>query len=198
MKRLFYLLITIILLNSCTEQSIETFPTFSENGHINVIIEIPSGTNRKVEYDYASKTFAVEEINGKERVIDFLGYPGNYGFVPQTRLTKSKGGDGDAFDAIVIGASLPTSSIIEVIPLGILMLNDNGETDHKLICIPAKVKYQTIKAKTLSDLKFDYPAIPGILEIWFENYKGFGRANTLGWLDEQKAIEEIKKWAKES
>lgn len=65
MKRLFYLLITIVLLNSCAEQSIETFPTFSENGHINVIIEIPSGTNRKVEYDYASKTFAVEELNGK-------------------------------------------------------------------------------------------------------------------------------------
>lgn len=198
MRNLFLFSILIIGLSACKEQNIESFPTFSENGHVNVIIEIPAGTNKKVEYDYASKTFAVEQVNGKERTIDFIGYPGNYGFIPQTRLNKQAGGDGDAFDAVVLGASLPTSTMIEVIPLGVLQLNDNGAIDHKLICIPAKTKYQTIKAKTLSDLKFDYPAIPGILEIWFENYKGFGKASTLGWLDEQKAIEEIKRWMKNS
>lgn len=196
MKSLIYSLLSCILLLSCSQKTIDSFPSFSAQGNINVVVEIPAGTNRKIEYNPERKTFGVEKINGKDRIIDFLGYPGNYGFIPQTKLQKSQGGDGDAFDAIILGSSLPTSTIIEVIPLGILMLNDNGQIDHKLVGIPADIKYQTIKAKTLNDLKFDYPAIPGILEVWFENYKGFGKATCTGWLDEKKAMDEIKKWTK--
>ena len=35
-----------------------------------------------------------------------LGYPGNYGFIPQCDLDKSEGGDGFPLDIIVLGPAV--------------------------------------------------------------------------------------------
>jgi inorganic pyrophosphatase len=83
---------------------------------------------------------------------------------------------------------------MEVKPLAILKLIDDGQDDHKILCIPADKKYQTIKANNFNDLNFDYPAIKNIVQLWFENYKGFGKIKTIDWLDEKHAMDEIKKW----
>ena len=64
--------------------------------YVQVVVEIPAGTNQKIEFDYKDGTFKVDQIDGKDRVIDFLPYPGNYGFVPGTLMDKERGGDGDA------------------------------------------------------------------------------------------------------
>lgn len=32
---------------------------------------------------------------GKPRVVSYLGYPGNYGMIPKTLLSKESAGDGD-------------------------------------------------------------------------------------------------------
>lgn len=198
MRLITALVVTLSFLISCKQQSLESIPTFTEKGTVNVVVEIPNGTNKKLQYDKLEKSFRIEEINGKKRSIDFLSYPGNYGFIPGTKMKKEFGGDGDAFDALILCESLPTSTVMEVIPLGIIQLDDNGEIDYKLVGIPADRNYQTIKARTLSDLQFDYPAIPNILDLWFTNYKGFGKTKVSGWIDEVQAVEEIKKWQTKS
>jgi len=67
-------------------------------GMINAVIEIPSGTVAKWEVEKSNGSLEWEVVNGKNRVVDYLGYPGNYGMIPQTLLPKELGGDGDPLD----------------------------------------------------------------------------------------------------
>ncbi|MEM1216335.1 MAG: inorganic diphosphatase, partial [Bacteroidota bacterium] len=102
------------------------------DGVVNMIVEIPAGTNRKVEFDYEMGIFKTDQKNGKDRIIDFLPYPGNYGFVPGTLMDKARGGDGDALDILVLSEAQPTGSLLSVRMLGALVLRDRGEIDTKL------------------------------------------------------------------
>ena len=96
-----------------TSKDFQYLPTYTEQG-INVVVEIPAGTNHKIEYDKENKEFVVDQKNGKDRIIDFLPYPGNYGFIPSTYMDPAIGGDGDALDVLVIGESVPTGTVIPV------------------------------------------------------------------------------------
>jgi len=88
---------------SCEEPApdFKSLPSETSQG-ILAVIEIPSGTNRKIEYNPNTERFEIDVKNGKERVIDFLPYPGNYGFIPSTMMDENRGGDGDALDILVI------------------------------------------------------------------------------------------------
>ena len=48
-----------------------------------------------------------EEKDGEKRVVKFLGYPGNYGFIPQTL-----GGDNDPLDVIDLEESIDRGEIV--------------------------------------------------------------------------------------
>ncbi|MDA9133798.1 inorganic diphosphatase, partial [Gammaproteobacteria bacterium] len=60
--------------------------TFSKNGFLQMVVEIPAGTNKKIEYDKNINEFFIDKIDGVDRVINFLPYPGNYGFIPSTKM----------------------------------------------------------------------------------------------------------------
>ena len=179
------------LFQSC--QSLTDFPTFSSDNTINVVIEIPAGTNAKVEYNKELKKLKVDQRNGKDRIIEYLPYPGNYGFIPSTYSNPSKGGDGDPLDALVISSSLLSGSIVETIPIGLLKLLDNGEQDYKIICIPSDKKLQTVSAKTFTEFSEKYPDALQIIELWFSNYDTTDTVTIEGWGDEKEALAEIKK-----
>lgn len=74
-------------------------------GIVNAVIEIPAGTLDKRQYDRATNTFPIDHRNGVPRRLAFLPYPANYGFIPGTKMDKSKGGDGDALDVFVLCTS---------------------------------------------------------------------------------------------
>ena len=64
-----------------------------EGKAFNVVVEIPAGTNHKIEYNTESGEFENDIKDGKIRIIDFLPYPGNYGFIPSTYMDPERGGD---------------------------------------------------------------------------------------------------------
>ena len=78
-------------------------------------------------------------------------------------------------------------SKINIQPVGILKLLDQGEEDHKIIAIPRS-----------SDLTFMKDSIPEsvkqIISTWFCNYKGSNKIEFLSWGNRSSAIEEIEKW----
>jgi len=172
-------------------------PTFTEKGGINVIIEIPAGTNEKTEYNYSKKRFEVEEVEGKKRSIDFLPYPGNYGFIPSTYMDPEKGGDGDALDVLVLSETLKRGTIIEVKPLAILELLDDGEIDSKIIAIPIDTSLQIINARDYITFMVKYNAAQQIIQNWFLNYKGVGEMEFISWKNDVAAMAEIERWATE-
>ncbi|MDG2343639.1 MAG: inorganic diphosphatase, partial [Flavobacteriales bacterium] len=151
------------------------------------IIEIPAGTNKIFEYNYQTKKFECEIIKGKERTINYLPYPGNYGYILNTYMDPKLGGDGDALDVLVVSENLTQGTEINIKPVAILKLLDNGEEDHKIIAIPAK-----------SNLTFMQDSIPVsvklIIRSWFCNYKSPNKMEFLSWEDKTSALEEIEKW----
>lgn len=189
-------ILATILLYACQSQENKKnyqLPAIEDN-QINVIVEIPAGTNKKIEYNAASGTFQTDQLDGKDRVISFLPYPGNYGFIPSTLMDEEKGGDGDALDILVIGSSQPTGSLIQAKAIGALLLKDNGELDTKIIAVPAAIEDRTLNAENFLDLMLEHDPAKRIVEEWFLNYKGAGQMELIRWEDENYALQEIEKW----
>lgn len=169
-------------------------PTFSPSGYLNAVVEIPAGTNRKYEIDRATGTIRPDERDGHQRMIEFLPYPVNYGFIPSTVMDKARGGDGDPLDVLVLSESVPTGTVMEVRPIGLLMLKDGGELDHKVLAVPANRAQQIVEVEDWHDFQQRYSAIRHILELFFLYYDGLGVMTIMGWGDESAAMDEVKKW----
>lgn len=170
-----------------------TLPVLSDNGYFNAVIEVPAGTNKKIEYNTTTKTFEVDKINGEDRVIQFLPYLGNYGYIPSTYSNPDQGGDGDALDVLVLSENTPTGTIIEVEPIAVLKLLDEGEIDYKIIAIPADKNNQIVKVKTVDNFLIQYPAVKTMIELWFLNYNKYDESVIEGWGNREDAIYEIEK-----
>ena len=193
-----YIGIFFVSFISCkNEHNPTALPAITASGAIVAVIEIPAGTNRKIEYNYENKRFQIDVIDGKERVIDFLPYPGNYGFIPSTLMDEDRGGDGDALDILVIAESVETGDTISVIPIGALMLKDGEAIDTKIIAVPFDPAKRVMDATDFETFAVKYSSAKNIIENWFLNYKGLGKTEMVGWRNGTFAMTEIKKWRKE-
>jgi len=200
MKKIYHFFFLSIIITACNnpmnDRKSYELPNSTEEG-LEVIIEIPAGTNDKIEYNKETKKFEIDRTNGKERVINFLPYPGNYGFIPSTYMNPELGGDGDALDVLVISASVPTGTKMKVLPIGALKLKDQEEMDTKIIAIPADSTQRTMQVENFTDFLVEYNMAKKIVEDWFVSYKGLGQIELIGWEDEYGALREIKRWAVE-
>ncbi|MEO6038160.1 MAG: inorganic diphosphatase [Saprospiraceae bacterium] len=169
-------------------------PSFSTAGHLQAVIEIPAGTNTKYEYNQQLLKFEPDVRDGHTRRVNFLSYPLNYGFVPSTRMDKDRGGDGDPLDVLVLAEHLATGTVIEVQPIGLLLLKDLGELDHKVLAIPVDPAQRILRATDWQSFQWDYAAARQIIEQFFLYYDGIGTMLLMGWGDEQAALAEVKKW----
>ncbi len=89
-------------------------------------IEIPKGSKNKYELDKKTGALRLDRI-----LFTSTHYPQNYGFIPHTYA-----GDNDPLDVLVL-CSEPISSLalVEVYPIGVVKMVDNGEFDEKIIAI---------------------------------------------------------------
>ena len=152
-------------------------PTDS-SGNINVVVEIPAGTNAKWEVDKTTGHLAWEFKQGKPRIVAYLGYPGNYGMIPGTILSKEQGGDGDPLDVVVIAPAVARGRVVKARPIGVLKLLDGGEQDDKIIAVLSDSPLGGVSG--LDELQREFKGITDILEIWFSNYKGPGKMESKG------------------
>jgi inorganic pyrophosphatase len=188
-----FLLLALLCTNCETAPDYESIPA-REGEAIHVVVEIPAGTNVKIEYDKNARQFRPDQIDGQDRVIQFLCYPGNYGFIPSTLMDEARGGDGDALDVLVLGPAQPTGSVVKALPVGALMLRDRGEIDTKIIAVPLLEDDRVMPVDEFQDLLLDYDPVRRIVEEWFTHYKGFQQVEFLGWEDEKYAWKEVEKW----
>lgn len=128
---------------------------------INVIIEVPVGGEPiKYEMDKASGALFVDRF-----LYTPMRYPGNYGFVPHT-LSE----DGDPIDVLVCNTrAIIPGGVINCRPVGVLVMEDDGGGDEKLIAVPtSKLTMRYDKIRTASDL----PEITSRqIEHFFAHYK---------------------------
>ena len=94
---------------------------------VNVVIEIPRGSNIKYEIDNETSALFVDRVLSTSMV-----YPYNYGFIPKTEED-----DEDPVDVFVLGNDPVLSmSIIRSKPIGILLTEDQDGEDSKIVAIP--------------------------------------------------------------
>ncbi len=147
---------------------------------INVIVEVPIGGEPiKYELDKASGTLFVDRFLHTP-----MRYPGNYGFVPHTLSL-----DGDPIDVLVANTRpIIPGAVINVRPVGVLKMEDDGGGDEKIIAVPTpKLSKRYINVHNYTDL-------PSILleqvQHFFEHYKDLepGKwVKVLGWGDAAEA-----------
>lgn len=156
-----------------------------DDGDINVVVEIPAGTIEKWEVVKPRGEMKWEFKNGTPRIVEYIGYPGNYGMVPKTLLPEESGGDGDPLDVIVLGPPVKRGSVVKARLIGVLKLLDQGERDDKLIAVLPDSPFH--KVTTLTDLNDRFHGVSDIIRIWFSNYKGPGKMVSQGFGDEKEA-----------
>lgn len=157
----------------------------STHGLVNVVVEIPSGTNAKWEVDKLDGRLKWEFENGKPRVVKYLPYPGNYGMIPRTLLSKQSGGDGDPLDILVLGPAMPRGSVIQARTIGVMKLLDGGEQDDKLIAVMPDTELGSVQ--NFAQLENQFMGALEIVELWFANYKGPGQMEFQGMADVDEA-----------
>jgi inorganic pyrophosphatase len=94
---------------------------------IHVVVEIPTGSRNKYEYDKSLDIFRLDRA-----LHSAIFYPGDYGFVPRTLAL-----DGDPLDVLIL-TSEPTFSgcLVTARPIGMLGMMDGGEPDDKILAVP--------------------------------------------------------------
>lgn len=95
---------------------------------MNVVIEIPRGSQNKYEIDKETGLIALDRVLHTAQ-----SYPFDYGFVPQTLWD-----DGDALDVVLVTTNpLQPGILVHARPIGILPMVDGGDKDEKVLAVPA-------------------------------------------------------------
>ena len=128
---------------------------------VNVIIEVEIGGEPiKYEMDKEAGTLFVDRFLHTP-----MRYPGNYGFVPHT-LSE----DGDPIDVLVANTRpIVPGAVINVRPVGVLRMTDDGGPDEKIVAVPSPKltqRYENVH---------NYSDLPEItlkqIEHFFAHYK---------------------------
>ncbi len=147
---------------------------------VNVVIEVAIGGEPiKYEMDKEAGTLFVDRF-----LYTPMRYPGNYGFIPHT-LSE----DGDPCDVLVANTRpLIPGSYIAVRPIGVMMMEDEGGGDEKIIAVPVPKltkRYENVHNYT------DLPKITlDQIQHFFEHYKDLEPGKWVklaGWGDATKA-----------
>lgn len=91
------------------------------------VIEITKGGKAKYELDKETGLLRLDRV-----LYTSTHYPANYGFIPRTYAS-----DGDPLDVLVLcSENILPMSLIRCYPIGVIIMNDGGKRDEKIIAIP--------------------------------------------------------------
>mmetsp|Transcript_28643 Transcript_28643/g.42909 ORF Transcript_28643/g.42909 Transcript_28643/m.42909 type:complete len:469 (-) Transcript_28643:139-1545(-) len=147
---------------------------------INLIVEIPMYVTAKMEVQKAVAGNPISQDTNKDGSPRYYKYGTpffNYGLIPQTwedpmmKSPQGYGADNDPLDVMEVGSEqLTMGSITPCRILGSLELIDEGETDHKIICISLNDK-DASKIHSMEDLDRVKPGHTDRLRDWLKRYK---------------------------
>ncbi|MEO9364781.1 MULTISPECIES: inorganic diphosphatase [Candidatus Nitrosocaldus] len=147
---------------------------------VNVIVEIPKGSQNKYEYDKDKNIVKLDRV-----LFSPLHYPGDYGLIPRTLAE-----DGDPLDALVL-VSNPTypGVLIQARPIGLLRMVDSGMKDDKILCV-AKDDPRYEGYKSMMDME---EHVLKEIAHFFQVYKQLEgkEVEVIGWKDADEAKQVI-------
>ncbi len=152
-------------------------------GIINTVVEIPKWSTLKIEWNRDLACFELDRVEPS-----IFAKPTNYGFIPRT-LDE----DGDELDTLILtNDPIPTGVYLKAKVVGILNFEDDGEADHKIVCVPADDRNTGDAIVALGDLHAQWKQK---IEHHFNHYKDLkkpGSTKVLGWGDASEARKVIQ------
>lgn len=128
---------------------------------VTAVIEIPSGSKQKIEYDQINDCFRLDRMLP-------MAMPANYGFIPSTLCE-----DGDALDVLVLGDDvLNTGTVLSVRPIGMIYMVDGGVQDPKILAIPHYMDPSDLQIEVRDGR--NSRNVYGTIINFFKQYKGEG------------------------
>ena len=187
-------LLTGCLLLAACRPEYENLPTFSsERKLLQVVVEMPAGTNHPQRYDAASGQFVPERRAGLDHVVEFLPCPGNSGFIPGTTAAVGSSTPALPLAALVLAEAQPTGTVLEVLPVGLVTLDDNGLLRPVVLAVPARPSQQILPAViTWQDLLTRYPGAREVLRHWFQHQGRPGEVRIVSWKNEKAAEQQVR------
>jgi len=122
------------------------------------VVEITKGGRNKYELDKETGMLKLDRV-----LYTATHYPTNYGFIPRTYAE-----DNDPLDVLILcEENILPLTIVECYPIGVLIMNDSGQEDEKIIAIAKKDPYLNCY-KDISELPLQ---ISEEIKHFFEIYK---------------------------
>lgn len=158
-------------------------PGAIDDGLLNTVVEIPQGSSLKIEWDRKRAAFMLDRVEP-----GIFAKPCTYGFIPQTRDD-----DGDELDTLIVCAEpIPTGVWLEARIIGVMIFEDDGEKDHKIVVVPADDRHTGDRITSLEDLGERWKQQ---IAFHFNHYKDLKKPGTTkveGWGDVHHAKKIIK------
>lgn len=136
------------------------------------VIEISKGGKNKYELDKETGMLKLDRV-----LFTSTHYPANYGFIPRTYAS-----DKDPLDVLVLcSEQIRPMTIVECTPIGVLIMEDGGDKDEKIIAVPVNdPNYNCYKdIDQIPSHRFDE------IKHFFEVYKSLEH-------DKQTCVSEVK------
>lgn len=152
-----------------------------DGGVITTVVEVPKWSTLKIEWNRHKAAFELDRVEPS-----IFAKPANYGFIPQT-LDE----DGDELDTLLLtNDPVPTGVVVKATVIGVLNFEDDGEMDHKVVCVPADDRNTGNAVTSIDDLHEQWKMK---IEHHFNHYKDLkkpGTTKVLGWgnAEDAKAI----------
>lgn len=143
---------------------------------VDAIIEIPTGSQNKYEYDEEKRAFVLDRV-----LYSPMHYPTEYGYLDKTLAL-----DGDPLDILVL-TTFPTfpGCIIQSRVIGVLVMSDDKGQDEKLLAVPT----EDPRWNQVHDLKDVSEHVLKEISHFFQVYKDLEnkKVSIEGWKDRQFA-----------
>lgn len=145
------------------------------------VVEITKGGKNKYELDKETGMLRLDRV-----LYTSTHYPTNYGFIPRTYAE-----DNDPLDVLILcEENILPLTLVECYPIGVLIMNDNGEEDEKIIAVCKKDPF----LNNYNDITEIPKHISDEIKHFFEVYKQLeGKTTTidqmLGREDAERIIE---------
>ncbi|HET7657906.1 MAG TPA: inorganic diphosphatase [Bacillales bacterium] len=153
----------------------------NDNRVVDVLVEIPAGSQNKYEFDKEKGVFKLDRV-----LFSPMHYPTEYGYIENTLAL-----DGDPLDVLVY-TTFPTfpGCVIESRVIGMLNMSDEKGQDEKLLAVPTEdPRFKDVH--TLDDMP---QHVLDEIAHFFKVYKDLEnkRTNIGDWEGPEKAVQVIE------
>lgn len=178
--------VLVVASAQATAMNILDFPQPDNNpNEFYALTEIPAGGIIKYETDAKTGFIVADRFQSMP-----VAYPANYG-----SLTQSLGGDNDPLDVIFYTrAPMAPGTLIKLRPIGVLKMIDGGESDDKIVAVPAsKIDPTYDEIQSVNDLpKLEKERLEAFFRVYKQLPAGRKKVELSGFEDAAAAKTEIK------